>query len=94
MQPTCAAVSRGCVGDRIGSADEIGFASLATVVAVEVALTILAIADGWFAHPLLDDLRTPLRTFGPPLILEMTDCPFNIFGFSRPVSIRSLASAK
>ena len=90
----CAAVNLGCVGDRIFSAVEIGFASLATVVAIGVALTILAIADGWFAHPLLDDLRTLLRTLGPPLKLEITEFPFKAFGFSRPVSIRSLASVK
>ena len=91
---TCAAVSLGCVGDLTGSDVAMGFASLAIVVAVGVALTIFAMAED-FAHPLLDeDFKTLLRAFGPPLMLEMTDCPLFALGFNRPVSMRSLASEK
>ena len=88
----CAAVSLGCVGDRTGSAVAIGFASFAIVVAVGVALTMLAIAEGLFAQPLLDDFSTLLRAFGPPLILDITDCRLSDFGFNLPVSIKSRAS--
>ena len=62
------------------------------VVAVGVARTIFAIAED-FAHPLVeDDFNTLLRAFGPPLILEITDCPLFALGFNLPVSMRSLAS--
>ena len=66
-------------------------ASLAIVVAVGVALTILAMADD-LAHPLLDDFSTLFSALGPPLILEITDCPLFALGFNLPISIRSLAS--
>ena len=90
---TCAAVSLGWVGDRTGSAVTIGLASLAMVVAVGVALTILARVED-FAHPLLDDFSTLFSALGPPLILEITDCPLFVLGFNLPVSMRSLASKK
>ena len=62
------------------------------VVAVGVARTIFAIAED-FAHPLVeDDFNTLLRAFGPPLILEITDCPLFALGFNLPVSMRSRAS--
>lgn len=64
------------------------------MVAVGVALTILAIAEGLFAQPLLDDFNTLLSAFGPPLMLDITDCPLCAFGFNLPVSIKSLASVR
>ena len=89
---TCAAVSLGWVGDRTVSLVAIGLASLAIVVAVGVARTIFAMAED-FAHPLLDDdFNTLFKAFGPPLILEITDCPLFALGFNLPVSMRSLAS--
>ena len=92
MVLSCAAVSLGCVGDRIFSDVAIGVASFAIVVAVGVARTMFAIADEFFAQPLLEDFNTLLRDFGPALMLEIIDCPFAVFDVTLPVSTRSLAS--
>ena len=51
-----------------------------------------AIADEFFAQPLLEDFNTLLRDFGPALMLEIIDCPFAVFVVTLPVSTRSLAS--
>ena len=71
----------------------IGVASFAIVVAVGVARTMFAIADEFFAQPLLEDFNTLLRDFGPALMLEIIDCPLAAFEeVALPVSTRSLAS--
>ena len=71
----------------------IGVASFAIVVAVGVARTMFAIADEFFAQPLLEDFNTLLRDFGPALMLEIIDCPLATFDeVTLPVSTRSLAS--
>ena len=71
----------------------IGVASFAIVVAVGVARTMFAIADEFFAQPLLEDFNTLLRDFGPALMLEIIDCPLAAFDeVTLPVSTRSLAS--
>ena len=92
---TCAGVSLGAVGDLTGSEVITGLALVGMVDATGVALTMFAIAEGWFAQPLLEDFRTPLRSFGPPpLKLDITDVPLECLVFKRPVSIKSLASEK
>jgi len=44
-----------------------------------------AIADEFFAQPLLEDFNTLLRDFGPALMLEIIDCPFAVFDVTLPV---------